>query len=241
MRNNMFGVLATLLISAAIVQADVLVDYSGGSATSASNGVFTYTFSDLSSDPVTMTPGTAGSGALDAARDALSYSPVGTFTLSVMGYLSMDTATWTPGTVDALTFKFSGLSVAAANGAIRKGEALLYTVSIDSTLQTYLDSNGYSLRLTEFAAGIMDSGATLSFHTQAGGATAVATATDLTPVSVSTVLTDGMQFAFINPATGTPDTSLTSIAVDIVPEPATLGMIAFAGTALMVIRRRFIR
>lgn len=103
---------ALLLGMAGAAQADVLLDFSGGSALSANGSSFTYTFSDLSSDPVTMTPGTANSGALDGTRDTLSYSPVGTFTLSVTGYLSMNTATWNPGTVDALGFKFNGLMCA---------------------------------------------------------------------------------------------------------------------------------
>ncbi|WP_168442111.1 PEP-CTERM sorting domain-containing protein [Pontiella desulfatans] len=123
---------------------------------------------------------------------------------------------------------------------MRKGEALLYTVSIDSALQSYLSSNGYSLRLTEFTAGIVDNASIpLSLFTQAGGATAVASATDTTAVSVNTVLTDGMQFAFVHGGSGSSDdVSLASIAVDVIPEPATLGMIAASGLGILFVRRR---
>ena len=238
MKKQTIEIIAVALMAAMVAQAAALLDFSGGSTVTNS---FTYVF-NMGANPVTMTPGFANSGALDGTRNTLTDGGAGTLTLTAVGYAKdqFDTATWSGGTASDLGFWNSGLIATANNGGIRQNEAIVFTVSMDAALQSYLSTSSLSLRLVEYAASTVDTEAALNLHTQASGDTVLASLTAAGSQSVNIALTDGMEFAFVG-TYGTDnraDSNLASMAFDVIPEPATIGMIAFCGTALMFIRRR---
>lgn len=228
------GIIALLLGMAGAAQADVLLDFSGGSATATS---FAYVF-NMGATPVTMTPGTASSGALDGTRNTLTDGGAGTLTLTAVGYNNGFNTTDFTGTQVDMWAGGNGLFVKGDSGnkGLRKGQAVVFTVSIDSTLQAYLDNNGYSLRLTEFSTGDMEGGSLDLFTV--GSSSLGSITSPSTSLSVNTTLTDGMQFAVQKISNNNNDGTLASIALNVIPEPATLGMITASGIGILFIRRR---
>ncbi len=235
MRITGFSLLAIIGWMATQAGADVLTGFlAGGNDTNTT----TVIWNNLGG-PVTATAAGVGNPTIDSVQNSLSQSGAsGTIRMDVTSLDDVTTpfnpTNWTGGGSAGIihtTTSGWGVNDSSGNGNMAAGEALILQFDFsDLTLGNINDDVVWT------GADLAVNGAEI-WKLDGGSGSLISSGTNIW--SGNLVISDGDTFALVNGKTTA--MRMKSLTVDVIPEPATLGLVTFFGAGILVIRRRLRR